>query len=342
MNPLPTPPSIALTERRLIAVSLAGAFILMLAFALSYVGAFHEPTPHRIPVAVVAPRGAGPLAARLDALPGHPLRVSVASSTAQALRAIDDRTSYGAYDAAANRLYVASAANRATATAVELTFERALAGEHRAAATVTDIKPLPNNDPNGTTLFYAVVALVFGGYVAATVLRLMVTAPAATRRQAAGRLAALTLFAALGGPLTVVAMHAAFGVFAGHVLAMSAVAALIVLASAVAASGVQAVAGIPGTGLVLLLFVIVGNAASGGPYARPLLPGFWRAVGSLLPPGAGVDLARGVLFFGGSGVTAPALVLAAWAVLGAALTFQRLRAAGATKRVALRPQAEPA
>jgi hypothetical protein len=118
----------------------------------------------------------------------------------------------------------------------------------------------------------------------------------------------------------------------------------VLLASAVAASGVQAVAGIAGTGLVLLLFVIVGSAASGGPYARPLLPGFWRTVGSLLPPGAGVDLARGVVFFGGSGVTAPALVLAAWAVLGAALTFQRLRRphpAGATERAALRPQAEP-
>jgi hypothetical protein len=65
-------------------------------------------------------------------------------------------------------------------------------------------------------------------------------------------------------------------------------------------------------------------------------------VGALLPPGAGVDLARGILFFGGSGVSAPALILAAWAALGAALTFRRLRRPhAASERIAIRPQPEP-
>jgi hypothetical protein len=44
-----------------------------------------------------------------------------------------------------------------------------------------------------------------------------------------------------------------------------------------------------GTALVILLFVILGNPAAGGAFARPLLPGFWATVGGLLPPGAGVD-----------------------------------------------------
>jgi len=38
--------------------------------------------------------------------------------------------------------------------------------------------------------------------------------------------------------------------------------------------------------------VILGNSASGGPFARPLLPGLWRTIGGVLPPGAGVDLTR--------------------------------------------------
>jgi hypothetical protein len=28
--------------------------------------------------------------------------------------------------------------------------------------------------------------------------------------------------------------------------------------------------------------VILGNAASGGPFARPLLPGLWRTIGGVL------------------------------------------------------------
>ena len=36
-----------------VALVLIPALVLMLAFAFSYVGAFHEPTPHDVPVAVV-------------------------------------------------------------------------------------------------------------------------------------------------------------------------------------------------------------------------------------------------------------------------------------------------
>ena len=68
---------------------------------------------------------------------------------------------------------------------------------------------------------------------------------------------------------------------------------------------------------MILLFVMLGNPASGGPYARDLLPGFWRSVGGLLPPGAGIDAGRGVLFFGGAGTWGALGALAVWAVAGA-------------------------
>jgi hypothetical protein len=38
-----------------VAVVLLPALVLMLAFAFSYIGAFHEPTPHNVPMAVVGP-----------------------------------------------------------------------------------------------------------------------------------------------------------------------------------------------------------------------------------------------------------------------------------------------
>jgi hypothetical protein len=294
------------------------ALVLMLAFAFSYVGAFHDPTPHNVPVAIVGPPAA---VAQLNALPGAPLDARGATSRAAAIAQIDNRDVYGAYEVATNRLFVASAANRATAVALEQTFNLIAAAQHRPAVRVTDVKPLPRKDPNGTAAFYAVIAWMFGGYFASTLIGMIGSPRSTSRRRAAARLGALTGFSFVAGILSVVMLRVFFGVFAGHVVALSAIAVLTVLAAATATAGIQAAAGPGGTALVILVFVILGNSASGGPFARPLLPGFWRTIGGILPPGASVDLARSALFFDGARIAGPILVLAAWIVLGTGLAL---------------------
>ena len=107
------------------------------------------------------------------------------ASLSDALSQIDDRDVYGAYEAATNRLFVASAANRATAVALERTFDRVAAARQRPAVRVTDVKPLPPKDPNGTALFYAVIAWVFGGYIASTLIGLIGSPRDSSRRRAA-------------------------------------------------------------------------------------------------------------------------------------------------------------
>lgn len=301
---------------RVVAIALIPAQILMLAFAFSYVGAFHEPTPHNVPVAVVGPPE---VTAQLNRLPDDPLDARRASSRADALSQIDDREVYGAYEAQTNRLLVASAANRATAVAVEETFDRIAAAQRQPAPRVTDVKPLPLSDPNGTAAFYAVIAWVFGGYIGATLVGLVGTPRSSSRERAAARIGALAGYGVVGGILSVVLLRVSFDVFSGHVVAMSAIAALTIFASGAATAGIQAMAGPAGTGIVILLFVILGNSASGGPFARPLLPGLWRTIGGLLPPGASVDLARAALFFDGARIAGPILVLVGWAAFGTAL-----------------------
>jgi hypothetical protein len=61
-NTAPTPKAVALV--------LIPALVLMLAFAFSYVGAFHEPTPHHVLVAVVGP----PAAASCLPIPRTPIQ----------------------------------------------------------------------------------------------------------------------------------------------------------------------------------------------------------------------------------------------------------------------------
>ncbi len=306
----PTPKAIALV--------LVPALVLMLAFAFFYVGGFHEPTPHHVPLAVVGPPA---VAAKLSRLPGAPLDARQASSRADALAQIDDREVYGAYEAAKNRLFVASAANRATAIALEETFDRVAAAQGRPAVRVTDVKPLPPADPNGTAAFYAVIAWVFGGYIGATLIGLIGSPRSSSRRRAAARLGALAGFAIVAAILSVVMLRASFDVFSGHVAALCAIGALTIFASGAATAGIQAAAGPAGTSLVILVFVILGNSASGGPFARPLLPGVWRTIGGVLPPGASVDLTRSALFFTGAQVAGPILVLVGWAALGTLLAL---------------------
>jgi hypothetical protein len=256
---------------------------------------------------------------QLDALPGDPLDARQASSRADALSQIDDREVYGAYDAGTNRLFVASAANRATAIALAATFNRVAAAQGGPAVRVTDVKPLPPKDPNGTAAFYAVIAWVFGGYVGSTLIGLIGSPRSRSRQRAAARIGAFAGFGIVGGVLSVVMLRACFDVFSGHVVALCAIAALTIFASGAATGGIQAAAGPAGTGLVILVFVILGNAASGGPFARPLLPGLWRTIGGVLPPGASVDLAGSALFVDGARIAGPILVLVGWTALGTTL-----------------------
>ena len=165
------------------------------------------------------------------------------------------------------------------------------------------------------------IAWVFGGYIGATLIGLIGNARSTSRRRAAARIGALGAFALVASILSVAMLRLCFDTFSGHLVAMWAIGALTIFAGGAATAGIQAAAGPARTGLVILVFVILGNSASGGPFARPLLPGLWRTIGGVLPPGASVDLARSALFFGGARIVGPILVLVVWAALGTVLSF---------------------
>ncbi|MGH1554143.1 hypothetical protein ACRAWF_25940 [Streptomyces sp. L7] len=72
---------------------IVGVFALQLGFVLSYIGAFHAPKPHHIPVAVVAPaQVSGQVVKQLNALENDPLDARAAATAKQARALILDRT----------------------------------------------------------------------------------------------------------------------------------------------------------------------------------------------------------------------------------------------------------
>jgi hypothetical protein len=287
-----------------------------LLFIASYAGALHDPRPHHVPVAVFGPP---PLAAALQGTSA--LKVLRERDDAGARRAIDRRDAYGAVIAgeASIEVVVAPAASSNIAGLLRAELPRRL--RQAGPVHVTTVHPLPRGDARGGVAFYVVVGWVIAGYLATSMLSIAF-GPRPGRRRMAWRMAGVVLLGIVMG-LGGAALAHAIGDFGGSLLGMAAFGLLTVLAVGWATMAVEAALGLLGIGVAILVFVVVGNPSSGGPVARELLPGFWRAVGPYIPTGASVTAVRDVAYFPDAPLGGALLVLLLWAALGgvAALAF---------------------
>ncbi|MEV1290582.1 hypothetical protein [Micromonospora sp. NPDC049679] len=309
------------------ALLVLGVLLLQLGFIASYLGAFHDPAPRRIPVAVVAPSGAHAgaatqIVAELNQLDGRPLAARLAADEPAARRLIERRTVYGALvlgPARSDHLLVAGAAGASAAQALT-----AILGQvdqvRRRTLTVEDVRPAAAGDARGLSGFYLVVGWVVGGYLVAAILGIGGGARPANRHRAVLRLAVLAAYAVasgIGGALIAETLLAALS---GHFLSLWALGALLVFAVGAFTMAAQVLLGTIGIGVAILLFVVLGNPSAGGAYPSVLLPPFWAAIGRWLPPGAGTDAVRNIVYFPKSSVAQPLLVLAGYAVVGLLVT----------------------
>jgi hypothetical protein len=293
----------------ILAVSVVG-----LLFIASYAGALHDPRPHEVPVAVAGPPRLAQALAGSNAL-----EVVRVPDAAAARRAIDRRDAYGAVvgGEASIEVVIAPAASLAVATLLRTELPRRL----RAAGPVrvTTVHPLPPGDARGVVPFYVVVGWVVSGYLATALLGIAF-GPRPGRMHVVWRMAGVVLLGILMG-VGGAALGRWIGDFGGSFAGAAAVGLLTVIAVGWVTIGLQAVFGILGTGVAILVFVVVGNPSSGGPFAPELLPGFWRGVGDLIPTGAAVDALRDVVYFPDASIGSDLLVLLAWAAIGAALAL---------------------
>ena len=159
-------------------------------------------------MAVVGPPA---VAAELDHLPGDPLDARQASSASR--RAVADRRPRGLRrlrrrdEPPVRRL--GRQPRRPRSRWTRPSTASPLRADGRPSS-VTDVKPLPPKDPNGTAAFYAMIAWVFGGYIASTLIGLIGNPRSRSRRRAAARIGALAgVSASSPGILSVVMLRAA-------------------------------------------------------------------------------------------------------------------------------------
>ncbi len=301
-----------------------GVLLLQLGFILSYLGAFHSPTPHRIPVEVVAPaQAAAQVVDKLNGLPGEPL-VATAADEGAAREALRTGTTSAVYlfdqTGTADRLLVASGGGTAVAGAVQQIFTKVSAGQQRTV-TVDDIVPLLPGDGRGMSGFYLVIGWVVGGYLFASLLGIAKGSRPATFPRVFWRLGVTVPYALLSGIGGALVAEPLLHAMNGHFWSIAGIGTLVTLSATTVTIALQTLFGVLGIGLTVIIFVILGNPSAGGAYQPLVLPPFWRAISSYLPNGAGTDAIRRIVYFDGHGVTHPVVVLICWIVGGVLVTL---------------------
>jgi Protein of unknown function (DUF3533) len=323
-----------LSGYRLLGLALLVVLLVQAVFVSSYVGALHDPKPRDVQVGIVGP---APLAAAVAKQVGFEL-VPYASEAA-ARDAIDHRRIEGAFIGApgGSTLLVVPAASPAMASGLANAFGVGAAAAQQKL-TVVQVHPLPPGDAGGATSFLVVMALVVGGYLAATIS--LVFGGAATRHR---RLLALAIVSFVGSFFTDLIAGPVIGALpSSKFVVLWALFLLVMTAVAFATAALQTLFGPAGTLIVVVLFVIFGAPAAGGTVPSAFLPEFWRLIGPYLPAGAGTTVVRNTVYFGGNEIGLALIVLAAYLVAGALVVIAIRKRVGATPAAAADAEAAAA
>jgi hypothetical protein len=305
--------SLSPDDRKLLVASL-GILVLVFALVSSNVAANHSPKPHSLPIGIVGtPAVAGAAGAQLARAAPGAYEVHAYQSLTMARTAVLHRSVYGAFQPVPLPvLLVAEAASPPVAVLLQRTFGTVASRSGRALA-VHDLVPLPSSDSSGATTSSAVFSLIIAGLLGTTIIYTL------TRHRPEKVRVLVTVALGVGaGLITALVTSVLVGAFPDHFFQVWGVATLFVLAIGLPIAAFQVIFGIPGTAIGAILFLVIGNPASGGSSAPQLLPGFWRALSQILPPGAAVTSMRDVVYFNGHGSFDALIVLAVYAVLGAA------------------------
>jgi hypothetical protein len=303
-------------DRKLLVASL-GVLVVVFALVASNVAANHSPKPHSLPIGIIGTPAVTD-AARAElarAAPGD-FEVHAYRSLTSARTAVLHRSVYGAFQPVPTpELLVASAASPAVAALLQRTFA-GVASRSGHALAVQDLVPLPSSDSSGATTLSLVLSLIIAGLAGTTLIYTLTR-----HRPEAVRVIVTVALGVCAGLITALVTNVLVGAFSDHFFQVWGVATLFVLAIGMPIAAFQVIFGIAGTAIGVLLFLVIGNPASGGSSAPELLPGFWRTLSQILPPGAAVTSMRDVVYFNGHGSSRALIVLAVYAVLGAAVAM---------------------
>ncbi|WP_028815529.1 membrane protein [Streptomyces flavidovirens] len=292
-------------------------FILALAaglFAGSYTYTMANPTPHRVPTAVVgdmeAPRERTFVTGLEKAL-NTSLVLTRYGTGAEAREAVEEQEEFAILRTRGTGVELDVAGASGASVAQVLAETAAKVGQQTGVPVlIRDIKPLQDGDPRGLALFYISLAAVIIGFVGA--IQLSVHARALNPAE---RIAFTVAYSLLGAFAIAAVVDWLLGALDLPFAESWLILALTMFTSGMVFTMFNTLIGrwamLPTWGLMVLL----GNPSSGGAVSWPLLPSVLGHIGQWLPPGASVNAQHTAVYFPDHQHLFPFLVLAAWALV---------------------------
>lgn len=281
--------------------------LVLLAFGIPAV----KGSPHDLPLGVAGPpAGTAQLSQAVTTRQPGAFEVTTYASAAGLTRAIRDREVYGGIVVTPSgpQVLTASAASPVVAQALSAMGAQ-IAAQQGTRPQVTDVVPLPSDDPRGAGIVASLLPIIAGTIVPVVALVRL------TRRRGTQVVGVLVSAAAAGLAYAGV-LHGWLGSLQGSYLAESAVFAGALAAGGLALLGLNRVAGLAGVGLGAAVLLLLGNPLSGAATAPEFFTPVWSAIGQAITPGATIQLLRSVSFFDGAAAAGPIVVLSAWAAAG--------------------------
>ncbi|MFG2905012.1 hypothetical protein ACGF13_08100 [Kitasatospora sp. NPDC048286] len=319
-----------------LAIHLITPLLMCLGMALAYLGAFHQPEPHHLKVAVVGTtQQAQGLAQAIQGKAGDALDVRTVADRAAAEQQLRDRDLVGAFvpDARNPELIVAKGNSETSVVAATAVFAN-VTDRQGVPLHVTDLTTPAEGDPTGQGLFFLLVALSIGSYASVAVIGAAGAGLSMKVRALVGlavSLAVSVIGIVTAGPVFHVVDHDLAAVWALGWLYSAGIVLIGI--------GLHSFLRKWTTLVMMVLFVMLNFTSSGGIYRPELQNGFFGGLHGFWTGAGFLEGARSVLYFdGGAGLGGNVVTLLVWLLLGGAAVVAAAMYEGRGRRPVETPQ----
>ena len=278
-------------------------------------GALHNPRPHNLPVAVVAPAQiSAHIQKAADMKFPDAIDVKTYSDQQEAVQDLRKEKVYGviAVGREGVQATVSSASGEASKQIVSA-LANGVAAQTRADANIKDVTPQANGAGHALTMMFLVLATTI-----ATLLGQAMMANRKEEQSFVSWLVASVVAAILVG-LSGAVVAATLGEFKGAFWGVFAALVSCGFASAAILGGMRHIFGKKGFGITALVLIPLGVATSGAVANQYFLPAFYSAIAPYMLSSATIDAIRQAAYLNNAAVGQVYGVLSAWIVLGLAM-----------------------
>ncbi|MEV6773176.1 hypothetical protein AB0N05_31540 [Nocardia sp. NPDC051030] len=318
---------------RHVATHLLTPLLMCLGMGLAYLGAFHQPEPNHLALAVV---GDAPqvkvLAQTLKDKGGDAFDIITVPGRDDAIAQLRTRDLAAAFipDAQHPELLVATAGSDTTAMAAESVFQR-VTMQQGVPLTVTDITTPSSGDPTAQGIFFLLVTLSIGSYASVAAIGAAGAGLSMRIRALIGLVTSLAVSLiglALSGPVFHVVDHDNAAIWAMSWLYSAGILAIGI--------GLHTFLKRWTTLAMMVLFVMLNFTSSGGVYTPWLQNDFFGALHSFWNGAGFVEGARSLLYFDSNGLSGRLVSLVLWFAAGIVLMI--VAAIAEMRRATLEPR----